>query len=114
VIGRLREQRGQASTELLGMLPIIFLTTLVLWQLCLATWTVNQVSNAARTASRVAARDGDYEKAARNSLSRPLQKNLARVELDGEKATVKVRMPIVVPGLSDRRIIAQRTATLPE
>ena len=114
MIRRLRDQSGQASAELLGMIPIIFLVTLVFWQLCLATWTINQVSNSARTASRVAARDGDWKKAARNSLSGPLRGNLARVELDGEKATVKVRMPIVVPGFNDRRFTAQRTATLPE
>ena len=80
----------------------------------LAAWTYTQVSNAARTASRVEARGGDPEKAVRNALSAPLRKNLEKVTIDGEKATVKVRMPLLLPGiLSSKDLLASRTAELP-
>ncbi len=64
-----REQRGQASAELVGMLWWMLLCALVVWQLLLAAWSVDQAANAARTASRVEGRGGDAEKAARYAVS---------------------------------------------
>ena len=111
---RLADERGQASAELMGMMAWLMLVTLIVWQVALAAWTYTQVSNAARTASRVEARGGDAKKAARNALSAPLQKNIEKITIDGEKATVKVRMPLVLPGIiSSENLIARRTAELP-
>jgi hypothetical protein len=111
----LREQRGQASAELLGMLWWLLLAALFAWQLMLGAWTVTQTSNAARTASRVDARGGDAMKAARNALSGPLRDGFDedRFELDGERATVVVRIPIVVPGITAKGFDAERSVTLP-
>ena len=53
------------------MMVWLLLVTLIVWQICLAAWTYTQVSNAARTASRVEGRGGDAEKAARNALAEP-------------------------------------------
>jgi hypothetical protein len=110
---RLRDERGQASVELVGMLWWMLLCALVVWQLMLAAWSVDQAANAARTASRVSARGGDAAKAGRNALSGGLRDG-AKVELNGEQATVSVRIPIVVPGLGDDRLRAARSATLPQ
>ena len=44
------DERGQASVELMGMLWWLFLRALVVWQLMLAAWAVDQARNAARTA----------------------------------------------------------------
>ena len=58
--------------------------------------------------------DGDARKAARNALSAPLQKNIEKIKIDGEKATVEVRMPLVLPGIiSSKNLLAARTAELP-
>ena len=65
----LTDQRGQASAELIGMLWWMLLCALIVWQLLLAAWAVDQAANAARTASRVEARGGDAEKAARYAVS---------------------------------------------
>jgi hypothetical protein len=109
----LHEQRGQASAELMGMVFWLLLAAVFVWQLMLAAWTATQASNAARTASRVAARpDGDPEKAARNALSAPLRGGFHRFTLEGEKATVRVRIPIILPGL-ETGLSVSRTATLP-
>ena len=108
----LREQRGQASVELVGMLWWMLLAALVVWQLMLAAWAVNQTANAARTASRIEGRGGDAEKAARNALPGGLRDGM-QVKISGETAKVSVRIPIVVPGLGDDRLRASRTATLP-
>ena len=106
------EERGQASTELLGMLWWMLLCALAVWQLLLAAWAVDQAANAARTASRVEARGGDSEKAAHWAVSKGLRKGL-EVDVNGETAKVSVRIPIVLPGLGDDRLRATRTATLP-
>jgi hypothetical protein len=111
---RLADESGQASAELMSMLWWLMLVTVVVWQVCLAAWTYTQVSNAARTASRVEGRGGDAKKAARNALSTPLQKNVERIEIDGDRATVKVRMPLLIPGLlTTEQLTATRSAELP-
>jgi hypothetical protein len=108
----LRDERGQASVELVGMLWWLLLTALLVWQLMLAAWAVDQAANAARTASRIEGRGGDAVKAARNALSGGLRDGM-KVNLSGETAKVSVRIPIVVPGLGDDRLRASRSATLP-
>lgn len=108
-----RDQRGQSSVELMGVLPILILVVLGAWQLLITTWAINQASNAARTVSRVNARGGDLAKTARNAVSPGLREGL-RLEMKGERATVKVRIPIVVPGLTSERITATRSAELPK
>jgi hypothetical protein len=114
VRARLADERGQASAELMGMMIWLLLVTLIVWQVCLAAWTYTEVSNAARTASRVEARGGDAKKAARNALAGPLQKGIKKITIDGEKATVIVRMPLVIPGIIDSdKLLAKRKAELP-
>ena len=111
---RLADERGQASAELMGMMMWLLLVTLIVWQVCLAAWTYTQVSNAARTASRVEGRGGDARKAARNALATPLRKGVEKIEIDGDRATVKVRMPIVLPGvMTTEKLTATRSAELP-
>jgi hypothetical protein len=111
-VSRLRSERGQASAELLGFLPYLLLVVLLIWQGLLAAWAFDQASNAARTASRVEGRKGDPEKAARTAVSDPLRAGM-KVEMDGERATVRVRIPIIVPGLGSDGFEAKRSAELP-
>jgi hypothetical protein len=109
-----REERGQASTELMGMVWWLLLAGVFAWQLMLGAWTVTQASNAARTASRVDARGGDAEKAARNALASPLRKNIEKIKIEGDRAKVTVRMPIVIPGVfTTANLTAHREAELP-
>ena len=108
----LTEQRGQASTELLGMMWWLLLVGLAVWQLLLAAWAVDQAANAARTASRVEARDGNADKAAHWAVSDSLRKGM-KVKISGDTATVSVRIPIVFPGLGDDHLRVERSATLP-
>ena len=111
---RLAGQSGQASAELMGMLFWLLLVTVVLWQVALAAWTYTQVSNAARTASRVDGRGGDAEKAARNALSNPLEKNIKSFKIEGDRATLTVKMPLLFPGLlTSDQLVVKRSAELP-
>jgi hypothetical protein len=108
----IREERGQASTELMGMIWWLIVVALAVWQLLLAAWAVDQAANAARTASRVEARDGNADKAAHWAVSGGLRKGM-KVQIDGDTATVSIRVPIVFPGLGDDRMRIERSATLP-
>ena len=108
----IHEERGQASTELMGMVWWMFLVALLIWQLLLAAWAVDQAANAARTASRVEARDGNADKAAHWAVSDSLRQGM-KVDVHGDTATVSVRVPIVFPGLGDDRLRVERSATLP-
>ena len=107
----IREERGQASTELMGMIWWLFLVALAVWQLLLAAWAVDQAANAARTASRVGSR-GNADKAAHWAVSDSLRKGM-KVDIDGDTATVSIRVPIVFPGLGDDHLRIERSATLP-
>jgi hypothetical protein len=109
-----REQHGQASAEFMGMIFWLLLAAVFAWQLMLAAWTVNQATNAARTASRVAARDGgDPEKAARNAVSGALRGGFHDFRENGEEATVHLRIPIILPGVTTEGFSVTRKATLP-
>ena len=48
-----RDQRGQASVEFAGVVLWLMLAGFAVWQILLVTYSFNQASNAARTASRV-------------------------------------------------------------
>ena len=65
------------------MLWWMLLCALLVWQLLLAAWAVDQAANAARTASRVEARGGDAEKAARYARLRRRCAKGMKVEVDG-------------------------------
>jgi hypothetical protein len=109
-----RSERGQSSVELLGMLWLMLLIALVIWQILLAAWTGEQAQNAARTASRVGGRGGDADKAARAAVSTALRKDM-KVDVSGERVDLYVHIPIIVPGLviDSKTFTVHRSATLP-
>lgn len=107
-----RDERGQASMELTGMVLYILLAAFAVWQILLVAWTVNEASNAARTGSRIIARDGDPKRAATHALTTPLR-DRARVTVTGDRVTVRVRVPLVFPGLGTDRLTVSKQAELP-
>jgi hypothetical protein len=111
-----REERGQASAELMGMIWWLLFAGVFAWQLMLGAWTVTQASNAARTATRVDARGGDAEKAAYNALSAPLRGGFDRTQfkMENETATVVVNIPIILPFVHAKGFTTTRRATLPQ
>jgi TadE-like protein len=110
----MRSERGQSSVEFIGMLWLMLLIALVIWQVLLAAWTGEQAQNAARTASRVQGRGGDASKAARAAVSTALRKDM-KVGVSGERVDLYVHIPIIVPGLviDSKTFTVHRSATLP-
>jgi hypothetical protein len=108
----LKEERGQVATEFMGMLWLLFLGAVFVWQIMLVAWSADQAANAARVATRVEARDGNPKKAAHWAVSSGLRDGM-QVDINGDKATVSVRIPIIFPGLGDDKLRIGRSATLP-
>ena len=90
-------ERGQASLELLGVLPVLLIAALGAWQLVLAGQTSWLAGNAARVGARAEAVGEDPAAAVRSALPADMRRGLRVSGHDG-RVTVRVRMPIVMRG----------------
>jgi hypothetical protein len=109
---RTESERGQASVELLGVLPAVLLAALAAWQIVLGAHTLWLAANAARVGARAEAVGRDAEAAARTALPAHLRRGAVVATRGGGRVDVRVRMPMVVKGAaSPLRIKA--TAALP-
>jgi len=91
-----RETCGQATVELVALLPLVGLLVALLWQALLAGETVWLSGGAARAAARAAALGADPADAARAVLPPRLERGLRVVrERDGAVALV-LRVPIAL------------------
>jgi pilus assembly protein CpaE len=93
---RLRSQAGQASVELVAVLPFVLLVGLVLWQLAVAGEAVWLCGNAARVAARAEAVGRSGLEAARSAVPAGLRDGL-RVKRDAAgRVRVRLAVPILV------------------
>jgi hypothetical protein len=86
---------GQASVELVALLPLVVLVGALLWQAIVAGQALWLSAAAARSAARAAAIGGDAEAAARGALPARLEEGL-RVRTIGAGVRVAVRVPSVL------------------
>jgi hypothetical protein len=105
---------GQATVELVALLPLVGLLAALLWQALLAGATVWLSGGAARAAARAVAVGADPTAAARGALPARLEQGLrVRRERDGAVA-VELRVPAalgggtIAPVTSRARFEAQR------
>lgn len=110
--GRWRDQRGQAAIEFVGLLPLLLVAAMFAWQILIVGYTATSTTNAARTASRVATRDGDAEKAATEALPGVLREG-AKAKVDGTRVTLEVAVPILMPGVRAGSWKITKAAELP-
>ncbi len=95
----LRDQRGQASVELVALLPLLAALALGCWQGVLAGQSWWLAGIAARAAARADVVDADPAPAARAALPGAWGRR-ARVRRAGPgRLVVTVAVPVVVPGL---------------
>ena len=73
-----RDSSGQASVELVAMLPVLALALGALWQGVVAGQAIWMSGSAARAAARAHALGDDAEDAARRSLPRTLARGVSR------------------------------------
>ena len=92
----LHRERGQASIELVAVLPFMLLLGAVVWQFALAGHAAWLAANAARAGARAEAVGSDPSAAARSSLPGSLEKGLEVDRLPAGGVRVSVRVPIMV------------------
>jgi hypothetical protein len=90
-----RGQAGQASVELVALLPALALVALLAWQAVVAGQAWWMAGAAAREAARARAVGVDAERAARAVLPGSLRPGL-RVGDDGDGVRVRLAVPVVV------------------
>lgn len=93
---RIQGEVGQASVELVAVVPVVLLLGALVWQLALAGHTAWMCAHAARAAARAEAVGRDSRVAARSVLPKGLERG-ARVERGPRGGvTVKVRIPLLL------------------
>ena len=123
LLSRLGGERGQSSVEVMGLLPVLAVILLGMWQIGLVGYTYMLAGHAAREGARELATDptddqqlNPYEKRAREDLPGAWRKGAA-VTLPGDKDDVRVRVrvkldvPVVIPGLKSGFSIASSADT---
>jgi Flp pilus assembly protein TadG len=105
-------EEGQATVELVAALPVLFLMGLIAVQLQLFAATASAAEHAARNASRAVRAGNDPASAAAASLSTGQADRLS-VTVSGERATVRLEVPDVVPLIDVAGFAVTRSATIP-
>jgi pilus assembly protein CpaE len=91
-----RGESGQASVEMVAVLPLVVLVGAIVWQLALAGQAAWLCANAARVAARADAVGQDPEAAARSALPRSLERELRVERTSGGAVRVRLRIPLIV------------------
>jgi hypothetical protein len=92
---RRQDERGQASVELVVLLPLLILILLALVQACLAGYAAWSAMTAARAGARAHAVGADVERAVRSAA--PIGGSGARIVRDRDVITVRIVVPSVLP-----------------
>jgi pilus assembly protein CpaE len=123
LLARLGGERGQASAEAMGLLPVLLLFVLALWQLGLVGYTYVLAGHAAQEGARMMAvnpTDGKPDDAAYKKIRTRAMGEVpkawrggAEVKVPDDESTVAVRLkvPVVLPGLKSPFAIGSRAAT---
>ena len=93
---RRNRESGQATVELVAVLPAALVLALLAWQLALAGHAAWLAGSSARVGARAAAVGGDPAAAARTALPEGLRRHL-RVRRRGDRVTVALHPPLVLP-----------------
>jgi hypothetical protein len=97
-------ERGQASVELIAVIPAVAVLILLAAQIAVVGWTLWSAEGAARAGARAAASGGDAMQAVRSGLPGPLRHSAA-ITTSGE-VRVELAAPALAPGLPEVRVAA--------
>jgi hypothetical protein len=96
---RYRDDDGQASVELIALIPALVAIGVLAWQLLLAGETWWLASTAARSAARADALGADARSAALSSLPSNLRSGVRVESVDAGGIRLHVGIPAALPGL---------------
>lgn len=93
-------ESGQATVELMALLPLVAVVGTLLWQAVVAGQAIWFAGSAARAAARASAIGGDARAAARRVLPANLERGLAvRRGAGDDGVRVKIAVPAVIGGV---------------
>ncbi len=93
---RLRSETGQASVEMVAVLPLVLLVGAVCWQFALAGHAAWLSAHAARAGARADAVGADVGDAARSALPAALERGLEVERLRDGGVRVEVQVPLLL------------------
>jgi hypothetical protein len=99
--------RGQASVELVALLPALAVSLAIAAQTVVVGWALWSAGNAARAGARAEQVGSDAKAAARQTLPGPLRDGAVIRSNDGVR--VRVRVPALVPGIALPSVTAAST-----
>jgi pilus assembly protein CpaE len=100
-------ERGQASVELVAILPALLICVLIAAQAVAAGWALWTAGNAARAGARAEHVGSDGEAAARRALPGSLREEVDVRSRDGVR--VRIAVPKVMPGAELPAVTAAST-----
>ena len=92
----LHRERGQATVELVAVLPLVLAVGAIAWQLVLAGQAAWLTADAARAGARADAVGADPGRAARSVLPRSLERGLHVERRPGGGVRVDARVPLLL------------------
>ena len=93
---RASPESGQASVELVAVIPFVILVALAVWQIALAGHTLWLTAGAARAAARADTVGSSPARAARSALPDSVERGLAVERIRAGGVRVRVRMPLLL------------------
>jgi hypothetical protein len=102
-----RAERGQASVELLALVPLLVALALAAAQLLAVGYSSVLAGNAAEAGALALAGGGDPRASAREALP-GLSRARARVWVSGGEVRVRLRPPALLEALADRLEVSAR------
>lgn len=106
----LRAEDGQATVELVGIVPALLAAGLVVWQLVLVGHSAWLSAHAARAAARAELVGGDPLAAARSAVPARLERGVAVERGRGGTMRVRVPVPLLHPRWGRAAHVAARTS----
>jgi hypothetical protein len=101
------DQRGQASVELVAVLPALAVSLMIAAQTVVVGWALWSAGTAARAGARAEQVGSDAEAAARHALPDSLRDHA--VIRSGDGVRVRVRVPALIPGVALPSVSAAST-----
>ena len=118
LLARLGGERGQSTVEAMGILPVLALVVLALWQMGLVGYTYMLAGHSAREGARELATDptdekGDrpYRERAREDLPTAWRRDAKITKPEDVTVRVKLAVPMVLPGVRSPFEITSDAAT---
>ena len=121
LLARLSGERGQATVEFAGLLPILLVTVALLWQIGLVGYTWMLAGHAAREGARELAtnttdepKDRPYADTAVEDLPSPWRKGADVNKPDDATVRVRLKVPFLLPAVKTPLTIASQAGTVIE